>query len=674
MSESLAELQAKMKAQGEKVRQMKKDGASRDDLKPEVDILTSLRADVEKMIESEAESNPANKINRAGLEDLCKRRFLFTPSFSIYGGVAGLYDFGPPGCALKANLEALWRRHFINHDNMLEIQCTCLTPEVVLKTSGHVEKFTDLMVKNEKNPDEYYRADKLLEEKCEALLQEPSFEGDREQLQKWIRVADSLSAEEVDKIFQELGIKQAMNLSFPYPFNLMFKTTIGPQGNLVGFLRPETAQGMFVNFRRLLEQNGGKMPFAAAQIGLGFRNEIAPRAGLLRVREFPMAEIEHFVHPDHKDHPDFHKVADLKLPLFPQHNQLTDGKLRTDLTLRQAVDIGMINNETLAYFMGRTFLFLVKAGVDGSMLRFRQHLKSEMAHYACDCWDAEALLSYGWTEIVGIADRSAYDLTAHSKASKVDLKANYKFDEPRNMEFVECKINKGKLGPAFKKEAGAVIEALNELTDKQKLEMDAAIEENGVYELKICTGARYNITKEMVKVKTVTKRVQEVPFIPSVIEPAFGVGRIIYTILEHTFRSREMEDQELRCYLSLPPVVAPTKVSVLPISSNPTQFKPAMHKITDALKEHGISYKVDDSGQAIGKRYARTDEIGIPFGITIDFQSLNDDTVTLRERDSMSQIRLPIADVADLVYKLCTDRMTWEQAAEKYPKFDAQHA
>ncbi|EER03872.1 glycyl-tRNA synthetase, putative [Perkinsus marinus ATCC 50983] len=596
MSESLAELQAKMKAQGEKVRQMKKDGASRDDLKPEVDILTSLRADVEKMIESEAESNPANKINRAGLEDLCKRRFLFTPSFSIYGGVAGLYDFGPPGCALKANLEALWRRHFINHDNMLEIQCTCLTPEVVLKTSGHVEKFTDLMVKNEKNPDEYYRADKLLEEKCEALLQEPSFEGDREQLQKWIRVADSLSAEEVDKIFQELGIKQAMNLSFPYPFNLMFKTTIGPQGNLVGFLRPETAQGMFVNFRRLLEQNGGKMPFAAAQIGLGFRNEIAPRAGLLRVREFPMAEIEHFVHPDHKDHPDFHKVADLKLPLFPQHNQLTDGKLRTDLTLRQAVDIGMINNETLAYFMGRTFLFLVKAGVDGSMLRFRQHLKSEMAHYACDCWDAEALLSYGWTEI------------------------------------------------------------------------------NGVYELKICTGARYNITKEMVKVKTVTKRVQEVPFIPSVIEPAFGVGRIIYTILEHTFRSREMEDQELRCYLSLPPVVAPTKVSVLPISSNPTQFKPAMHKITDALKEHGISYKVDDSGQAIGKRYARTDEIGIPFGITIDFQSLNDDTVTLRERDSMSQIRLPIADVADLVYKLCTDRMTWEQAAEKYPKFDAQHA
>jgi glycyl-tRNA synthetase len=167
--------------------------------------------------------------SRALLEDLLKRRFFYCPAFSIYGGISGLYDFGPPGCAIKANIENVFRKHFIIHENMLEVNCTCLTPAPVLKSSGHVDRFTDLMVRNEKKPDEVFRADKLLEEKCQDRIDDPNYKGDKNELVKWQRMADSFSADEVDEIFTKMGIKQELNLSKPFPFNLMFQTTIGPQ-------------------------------------------------------------------------------------------------------------------------------------------------------------------------------------------------------------------------------------------------------------------------------------------------------------------------------------------------------------------------------------------------------------------------------------------------------------
>ena len=211
-------------------------------------------------------------------------------------------------------------------------------------------------------------------------------------------------------------------LSAPFPFNLMFTTSIGPTGKDAGYLRPETAQGIFVNFRRLLEQNGGRMPFAAAQIGTAYRNEIAPRGGLLRVREFQMAEIEHFVDPTDKSHPKFANVSQLRPWLFPVTNQLGDGKM-VDPTLGEAVAAGVIDNETLAYFMARTYQFLIKVGIKHDGLRFRQHLKTEMAHYATDCWDAEILMSAGWVECVGHADRACYDLKVHMAKTKVKMEA-----------------------------------------------------------------------------------------------------------------------------------------------------------------------------------------------------------------------------------------------------------
>ena len=629
-------------------------------------------------------------VSQVLLEDLCKRRFFFTPSFSIYGGVAGLYDLGPPGCAMKANMEQQWRQHFIIYDNMFEINCTCLTPEQVLKTSGHVDRFTDLMVRNEKNPEEVFRADKLIAEECKIRMADPKYtEHSKEQLDRWEREVDTYSAEEMDKVLAALGTKAKHNLCFPFPFNLMFQTSIGPQGNQVGYLRPETAQGMFVNFRRLLEQNGGKVPFSAAQIGLGFRNEIAPRQQLLRVREFPMAEIEHFVHPEKKNnHPKFKStgVADLKLPLLSKGQQAGDGTPIFDMTLGQAVDQGIINNETLAYFMGRVYLYLVKVGLDPSRIRFRQHRANEMAHYASDCWDAEALVSYGWIEIVGIADRAAYDLTVHSKASRVDLVAHDKLETPIELDVVEVIVDKSKFGKTFKKDAAGIIEALEQMSDIQKLGIESQLANSGSAKVNVCSYGELVFARDMLSLKQTRKVIYEDVYTPSVIEPAFGMGRVLYCILEHSFRCRDdMSTLSAngsvnggglaRCYLALPPAVAPIKVSVLPISSGADAgIEKIIMKVSEALGDSGISYKVDDSGQAIGRRYARTDEIGIPFGITVDFQSPKDNTVTLRERDSMEQIRLSIDDAVHVVHDLTVGRTSWEKCAKIYPRFDSASA
>ena len=598
-----------------------------------------------------------------------------------------MYDLGPPGCAMKANMEQQWRQHFIIYDNMFEISCTCLTPEQVLKTSGHVDRFTDLMVRNEKNPEEVFRADKLIAEECKIRMLDPKYtDHSREQLDRWEREVDTYSAEEVDKVLAALGTKAKHNLCFPFPFNLMFQTSIGPQGNQVGYLRPETAQGMFVNFRRLLEQNGGKVPFSAAQIGLGFRNEIAPRQQLLRVREFPMAEIEHFVHPKKKnDHPKFKStgIADLKLPLLSKGQQAGDGTPIVDMTLGQAVDQGIINNETLAYFMGRVYLYLIKVGLDPLRIRFRQHRANEMAHYASDCWDAEADVSYGWIEIVGIADRAAYDLTVHSKASKVDLVAHDKLETPIETDVVEVVVDKSKFGKTFKKEAAGIIEALELMSDSQKLEIESTLATSGSAQVSVCSFGNLTFARDMISFKKTRKIIYEDVYTPSVIEPAFGMGRVLFCILEHSFKCRDdlttlspngsVNGGGLaRCYLALPPAVAPIKVSVLPISSGADAgIEKIIAQVSEALGDAGISYKVDDSGQAIGRRYARTDEIGIPFGITVDFQSPKDKTVTVRERDSMQQIRLSVDDAVHVVHDLIVGRTSWEKCAQIYPRFDA---
>ena len=556
-----------------------------------------------------------------------------------------------------------WRKHFILTENMLEMECTCLTPEPVLKTSGHVDRFTDLMVKDTETG-ECFRADKLLEDAIDSLIDNnPTMPTEEKEDHLRIqRQADAFTPEEIDELLikYECVGPSGKPYSPSFPFNLMFKTSIGPEGTSVGYLRPETAQGLFVNFNRLLNYNAQKMPFAAAQIGLGFRNEIAPRGGLLRVREFCMGEIEHFVNPSDKSHPSFPTVAGKSLVLFGREDQLGSGKTKT-ITAGEAVQSGLVNNETLAYFMARTQLFMERIGMDPARLRFRQHLETEMAHYACDCWDLEIKSSYGWIECVGHADRACYDLDVHAKATNTAMLATLKLDVPQEKEVAKLKFDRKLLGKTFKGDQRVVSGLLETLAEDWTTfePIATALENEGK-----TTVDGFEIEKDMLSWTKTTKKVHEIKFTPSVIEPSFGMGRILYSLLEHSFYQRDADEQ--RCVMRFNPQVAPQKCAVLPISSNP-EANAVVDAIAQSLMESDLATHVDKSTASLGRRYARSDEVGVPFAVTVDFETLADDSVTLRERDSTVQIRLPKSDVTRLIFDIVHSRTTWEEAMKKYP-------
>lgn len=388
--------------------------------------------------------------------------------------------------------------------------------------------------------------------------------------------------------------------------------------------------------------------------------EIAPRSGLLRVREFCMAEIEHFVNPKDKSHPSFASVADKKLVMFGRDDQLGSGKTKT-MGVGQAVKEGLINNETLAYFMARTQLYMERIGMDPARLRFRQHLATEMAHYASDCWDLEIKSSYGWVECVGHADRACYDLEVHSKATKTPMVATQKLEAPKEIEIAKLKFDRKLLGKEFKKDQRVVSGALEALaedwTDFEPIA--TALEGDGK-----TTVDGFEITKEMVTWTKAKKKVHEIKFTPSVIEPSFGMGRILYSLLEHSFYQRD--EEEKRNVMRFNPQVAPQKCAVLPISSGP-EVNLLVDEIAADLMESDISTRVDKSTASLGRRYARSDEIGVPFAVTVDFDTLKDGSVTMRERDSTVQIRLPKDEVTTLIFQFVHKKITWEQATKKYP-------
>ena len=578
---------------------------------------------------------------RALLEELLKRRFFFDQSFAIYGAIAGQFDFGPMGCAMKTNLINTWRNHFVLEEQMLEVDCSILTPEPVLVASGHVERFADLMVKDVKNG-ECFRMDHLIKAHLEKLMADKkTTEDKRAEYEEVVIKLDGFSKDEMNAVLRKYDIKSPISgndVTDAIEFNLMFSTSIGPSGAVKGYLRPETAQGIFVNFKRLLEFNQKRLPFASAQIGSAFRNEISPRSGLIRVREFTLAEIEHFVDPSDKTHPKFDSVKDVILTLYSACNQM-DGKAAQQLSVGQAVEEKTIANQTLGYFMARIHLFLTKVGVDRKRLRFRQHMSNEMAHYATDCWDAEILTSYGWVECVGCADRSCFDLSQHTKATGVKLVAEKDLPAPKKVDTLECLPQKAIIGKAFKSDGKIIIEALSRLDSEDILKYESELTTSGHFLLTV-GDKEFQISKDMVSIKRSEKTIHVEEVTPGVVEPSFGIGRIMYAIWEHSFRVREGSDQ--RSYLSLPPIIAPIKCSVLPLSGN-EEFKPFINKISNLLTQNEISHKVDQSGGSIGRRYARTDEIAIPFGITIDFDTIKTpNTATLRERDSMEQIRAPV--------------------------------
>lgn len=519
--------------------------------------------------------------DRLTLDAMLRRRMFYTPSFEIYGGVSGLYDYGPPGCAVLNNMIDVWRKHFVLEEDMFEIDCTMLTPEEVLKTSGHVEKFADWMCKDP-NTGEIFRADHLIEDVLEARLK-----GDKEARGQKVEVdeekeakkkkkvketkavklddavvkeyeevlaqIDNYDGPELETIITKFNIRNPTtdgNLLPPVAFNLMFQTAIGPSSNMPGYLRPETAQGQFLNFQKLLEFNNQAMPFASASIGKSFRNEISPRAGLLRVREFLMAEIEHYVDPEGgKKHDRFGEMKDVELTFLSRTVQASGKTDTTKMTIGKAVETGLVDNETLGYFLARIQLYLVKLGVDQRKLRFRQHMLNEMAHYASDCWDAELQTSYGWIECVGCADRSAYDLTVHMNKTGAPLVVRQPRAEPLRVEEWQIDLEKKKFGPRFKKDSKTVETAINALSQdfREKLSLD--LEKNGKVEIDVegVESGKVELDKDFMKIekRTRTENVRE--YTPNVIEPSFGIGRMMYSLIEHAYWYRAEDEARGVC-------------------------------------------------------------------------------------------------------------------------------
>jgi glycyl-tRNA synthetase len=464
----------------------------------------------------------------------------------------------------------------------------------------------------------------------------------------------------------------------PVAFNLMFQTAIGPSGNSAGYLRPETAQGQFLNFAKLLDWNQGQMPFASASVGKSFRNEISPRAGLLRVREFLMAEIEHYVDPHGgKKHARFQEVKHVELVLLNKETQLSGKTDVNKMSIGEAVEKKIVDNETLGYFLARIQLFLKRIGVDQSKIRFRQHMANEMAHYACDCWDAELLTSYGWIECVGCADRSAYDLTVHAKRTGAPLIVREKLEKPVEIDEWVAEVDKKKFGPFFKKDGKAIETAIVEAAQSQKQiwAQDLALDGKVTVEVAGVGAGKFEVTKDLLVVER-RKRVEHVrEYTPNVIEPSFGIGRILYSLLEHNYWTRGGEGaaDEARGVLSFPPPVAPTKVLLVPLSNNEL-FAPVIKNLSLKLRQAGISSRIDDSGASIGRRYARNDELGTPLGVTADFQSLKDNTFTLRDRDSMKQVRADYDSIVKAIRELVSGEKVWADIEKELPAFVGQEA
>ena len=619
---------------------------------------------------SNKEKSKTQKYDRNGLENVMKRRFIVVPSFLIYNGVSGLYDFGPTGVALKNNIENFWREHFILEENLLEISGTCITPEIVLKTSGHVDKFTDYAVKDVKTG-QCFRADKLIKEWIEKEKKKKKLTEEKiKELDELAIKIDNYEEKELDEIIERYNIcspDTGNKLSKSYKFNLMFETQIGPTGGCRGFLRPETAQGHFVNFKHLLDFNNNRIPFGSASIGLGFRNEIAPRSGLLRVREFTMAEIEYFVDPLKKGHKKFNSIKDLKLPLWSAKNQLSGKSIENDITLGEAVEKKIIDNETLGYFLGKTYLFLIEIGIQKEGIRFRQHTPKEMAHYASDCWDAEIETSYGWIEVAGHADRTCFDLSHHTEVSGVDLVASRPLKEPKLIKGIKVIPNKAVIFKNFtdKEKAKKLCDKLSKLSDEEKNNLMNDYEKNEKIEIDI-DEEKIVLDKSQIKMERFEQNIHEEKYYPNVIEPSFGIGRILYCVMEHCFKVREKDSR--RTYFDFPPLIAPYKASILPLIEN-EKFMEYIEPIRKILVQNGITYRID-AIDSIGRRYTRTDEIGIPFGITIDDVTLKDNTITLREIDTMKQIRVPINEVGNVIKNCCNRIEKWEDIVKKYPSFE----
>ena len=487
------------------------------------------------------------------LSTFCKRKGFVYPSGEIYGGLAGFFDFGHAGVELKNNIKKEWWKSFVQQrDDVVGIDGSIITNPAVWKASGHVDGFTDALIDCKKCGNRI-RADLLIEDALKVSTA-------------------GMQLQEISSIIKKNAIKCPKcksSLEEPKRFNLMFTTNVGPiqQDSATAYLRPETAQLIFTNFKLVQDNARLKLPFGIAQIGKAYRNEISPRDFLFRMREFEQMEIEYFIHPEKSNEcPHLHEVSNFELNVYTEEMQ----KSKKDSKRMKVKDIlskKIIKTEWHAYWLAMMSKWFIELGANPEKFRIRQHVKTELSHYAADTWDIEYNFPFGWKELQGIANRSDYDLKQHSQHSKNDLSV---FDEE----------------------------------SKKKV-------------------------------------------IPHVIcEPSQGVERAFLVFM---FDAYTYDKERENVVLKLHPKIAPIKAAVFPLV-NKEEIAKIAKSITAELKKEFNSF-YDQSG-SVGRRYSRQDEIGTPYCITVDFESLNDKKVTIRNRDDTKQARIEISKIKETVRKL----------------------
>jgi glycyl-tRNA synthetase len=500
------------------------------------------------------------------ISELAKRRGYFWPSYEIYGGVSGFLTFGPLGALLKRRIEDKFRSFYIRPLGILEVETSVIMPGEVLEASGHVESFKEPTVECVKCQRKF-RADHLLQEFGDMTDTETEKLG----LQA---VMDEIKNRDIR--CPECG----GNFSKAEQFMTMFTTTIGPYSDAVGYGRPEAAQGIFVEFKRIFESARERLPLGVVQIGHALRNEISPRQGPVRLREFTIIDVEFFLDPENRKCDRLHEVENEELRLITAENKLKGNTEPITVTVKEALNKGIIKEEWQAYFMALAKNFLVELGVPEEQQRFIEKLEWERAHYSVQGFDQEVYLDrWGWTEVSGHNYRTDYDLSRHMKASGVDL-------------------------TAFKES------------------------EKG--------GRR---------------------FVPHVIEPSFGLDRLAYVALEYAYTKKKK-----RTLLSLSRDIAPIQANVFPLVSKDGLPEKAK-EVYQILINEGFNVEWDESG-SIGRRYARADEAGTPLGITIDYQTLEDGTVTLRDRDTWRQVRSEIGNLSQLLRAYFRHKLDFEGLGE----------
>ena len=563
------------------------------------------------------------------LAELAKRRGFFFPSNEAYGGTAGFYTYGPEGAALKRNLEDTWRDIFVREEGHMELEAPTVMPEAVFEASGHLDGFDDMIVECAECG-ATHRADHLVEDAVED-----------------IEDAEAYEPEEVAELIADHGI-ECPSCGAPLAdeeveeFNLMFGTNIGPGSSSPGYLRPETAQGIFVEFPRLKEYARNQLPFGVAQVGRAYRNEISPRRALVRVREFTQAELEHFIDPEN-DEPPLERVADVEVPLYSAESQNADDGGVETYTVGEAVEEGVIGSEWVAYYLGRAMTFYERIGIDMDRFRYRQHLAGERAHYAADCWDAETELGGNWVEVTGFAYRSDYDLSKHGEYSGEDFTLFRQYDEPKTVERATVDPDMSYLGPEFGGAAGDVADALEALAGRDRSAFDG---EEVTVEV---DGESYTVPVEKTGFSVEEQTEAGEHITPHVVEPSFGVGRLVYSVLIHRHGTDEV-DGEQRAFLDLPAAVAPTTVAVFPLMTK-DGLDDRAEELAHELRENGFEVAYDDTGN-IGRRYRRQDEVGTPYCVTVDYETLEDETVTVRERDSTDQTRVAVDELPGALRQL----------------------